>query len=387
MKKLLIRITFVVVTFSMGFLILELIIRKIYPQVTYSQALNTSSKCYYSDKQIPFSLMKNARCKMSNYKGDFKNEATINSQGYRGEKFSFLKNKDTTRILILGDSITFGIGVTDQETYPAQLEAILQEKIKPQVEVINAGYASGFAPDTEYVYLKNRGLALKPDIILLGFFVWNDISDLSETIWEKIDDKGLPEKITSCCRVADEGILRNKSIEFKYRYPWLRESHLYIFMLDILNNKFHIFNLPPNEVAKRDLNQGCILNTHCIDIFKNEEEKTYKVISAMNKICEDNGIKFIIAIFPVDYQIYPAEYKKYGTLTLPEENNRNFIQKRIEQIFSEQNIDYLDLYQTYVDNKARGNPFFAHDAHLNKLGNRIAAEEIAKYIIEKKLIK
>src|SRR5215468_3569441 len=45
-----------------------------------------------------------------------------NSKGLRGTRdFPYVKDKDKLRILILGDSFTFGDEVSDDETYPAHL--------------------------------------------------------------------------------------------------------------------------------------------------------------------------------------------------------------------------------------------------------------------------
>lgn len=69
-----------------------------------------------------------------------------------------------TRILALGDSFTFGDGVTDAETWPQQLDALLG----PEVEVLNLG-ASAYAHDQMLLALLDDGLALSPDVVVLGY--------------------------------------------------------------------------------------------------------------------------------------------------------------------------------------------------------------------------
>jgi hypothetical protein len=36
---------------------------------------------------------------------------------------------------------------------------------------VNAGYTDGHSPDDYYLYLKNYGLDLNPDFIVLSFFI------------------------------------------------------------------------------------------------------------------------------------------------------------------------------------------------------------------------
>src|SRR5438093_6601489 len=65
----------------------------------------------------------------------------INSHGTRGPEFQIEKPPNTFRILSLGDSRTFGWGLSEAETYSARLRELLQKQVgQPQtVEVINAG--------------------------------------------------------------------------------------------------------------------------------------------------------------------------------------------------------------------------------------------------------
>ena len=70
------------------------------------------------------------------------------------------------RILSLGESSTFGIGVENEETYSALLEGLLRDGAEsPAVRVINAGVPA-YSSFQSVQYLKTRGLALKPDMIL-----------------------------------------------------------------------------------------------------------------------------------------------------------------------------------------------------------------------------
>ena len=77
------------------------------------------------------------------------------------------------RVVALGDSYTFGWGVDDEHTYPAQLERRLRDEYGLEgVEVINAG-TPGFNTMQEASYLASRWEELRPDVVVLGF-VMND---------------------------------------------------------------------------------------------------------------------------------------------------------------------------------------------------------------------
>ena len=73
-----------------------------------------------------------------------------------------------TRILAIGDSRTNGMGVNDNETWPAQLQQLLDKTNPNQFEVINAGVV-GYTAAQGLAYLKHGGLALKPDMVIACF--------------------------------------------------------------------------------------------------------------------------------------------------------------------------------------------------------------------------
>jgi hypothetical protein len=82
------------------------------------------------------------------------------------------------RILTVGDSLTFGPFVPNEDTWPAWLESILNAQLYPSqsVQVLNAG-VSGYTIEDELAYLREKGLGLQPDLVILAVFP-NDISDL-----------------------------------------------------------------------------------------------------------------------------------------------------------------------------------------------------------------
>lgn len=97
-------------------------------------------------------------------------EVKINSYGFRDKEYSVEKDKDTFRILILGDSVTFGFGVGQDEKYPEILEQILNSQSEDlkhdKYEVINAG-TNGYYTQQELELFKEKGLKFCPDLCIL----------------------------------------------------------------------------------------------------------------------------------------------------------------------------------------------------------------------------
>jgi hypothetical protein len=104
-------------------------------------------------------------------KGGLRNEPVfggrlLNSSaaGIRGRQASGYEKLDgRPRILVFGDSFTFGEEVGDDETYSHFLEQMLGG-----IEVLNCG-VEGYGHDQMLLYLKGEGVRYRPDIVILGF--------------------------------------------------------------------------------------------------------------------------------------------------------------------------------------------------------------------------
>jgi lysophospholipase L1-like esterase len=78
------------------------------------------------------------------------------------------------RILAMGDSVPFGIGVRYEDSYPHQLEVLLNERhASRHFRTLNMGVPS-YNTEQELIQLKTLGLSLQPDAVTL-FFSSNDI--------------------------------------------------------------------------------------------------------------------------------------------------------------------------------------------------------------------
>lgn len=97
---------------------------------------------------------------------------TINSKGLRDREYPYEKPEGTKRILVLGDSFTWGYGVADNEVFTELLEADLQGR-QPEFEVLNTGVL-GWGTDQEYLYLVHEGLKYSPDYVILALYSVND---------------------------------------------------------------------------------------------------------------------------------------------------------------------------------------------------------------------
>lgn len=98
---------------------------------------------------------------------------SINSNGFRGKEYSFVKPSNTFRIIMLGDSETLSIMLRQEETLASQLENLLNTKSQSlHYEVLNFG-VEGYNTFQELEQLKCKGLRFNSDLIILNY-VLND---------------------------------------------------------------------------------------------------------------------------------------------------------------------------------------------------------------------
>lgn len=104
----------------------------------------------------------------------YHHRVAVNSLGLRGPELG-ARRPDEQRVLFLGDSLTYGQGVGDDETVPAALEAALRARDGGAWTVVNGGLRA-YGTAQELALLAELGARLQPDVVLLGWY-WNDVNE------------------------------------------------------------------------------------------------------------------------------------------------------------------------------------------------------------------
>ncbi|GEM_PF-5975433 len=149
------------------------------------------STCQSLDENFHHVMIPNSTCRFKTEEWDV--IYRINSMGFRDEEVAKTKASNEVRILLLGDSFGQGFGVDLDKTFANSLERKLSLAGKKKVDIINASVL-GYSPLIEYLYLKEKGLDLRPDMVILEFSLtefWEDRVRLAEL---KNSNTGLNEE-------------------------------------------------------------------------------------------------------------------------------------------------------------------------------------------------
>jgi hypothetical protein len=270
---------------------------------------------------------------------------------------------------------------------------LINKNLSQRVETINAGFSAN-GPSGYYLYLKNWGMDLDPDVVVVGFYMGNDITGRRDIEWIAVDSNGLPDVIRSTTSfVGASGELRSRKLPIQYSYPILRESHLFIFLFTRLLPDIRV----PSPMARfihdviRRGNQANTVQgaqTPLICQFTNgctamdvQKEEIKKLFLGMNKIVESRGKKFLVLLMPAEFQIWPEKSIKYGFYPPFSETDVHIPNDEFSAFFAKNGIDYLDLLPVFEKRKDV-QAYYEQDDHWNPTGHEIAAQAISEKLME-----
>jgi hypothetical protein len=323
----------------------------------------------------------------------------INAHGLRDNHFSKNKPEDVYRILVLGDSIPFGNAVRSAETFPNQLETLLQERqLFPgkRVEVINSG-VSGYTPYNELHYYLTEGRKFSPDLVIIAFCMndivnprlhWNytgdTLSQIPEEAIPNLDyDRNVIQPLMKHQKESLEARLNRTRSMFTALLSRTRtwqfiSSRVEILLPDEGQQRLRD-QLPDMERTIPTYITG--EDNLSIERLMDPESSEWQWLRGMYDQIQDavrsDGIPLAIAIFPLAYQMDP------GYPHLPQTLFTDYCNRT--------GANCLDLLEGFGQH-TKGEIFLLGNGrrydiwHLTKNGHRITAEIIAEYLIQQSLL-
>ncbi len=381
------RLGAVVFSLSVVGVVGEILIGQFRPQQTYAVLESMLGYQYAESPFNVYTLKQNFRgtAPSQEYPGH-RVKVSINSLRLRGREITEAKPAGTRRVVVLGDSYTFGVFVEDHETYSAVLERELVTA-GHAFEVLNAGYTAGWETDEHYCWLVNRGLDFDPDVVILGFFTGNDIMQIDPAIWEATDDRGLPTKIhdprlyidnLGRARAATADNKRAVGDQFVYRIPILRNSHLAVVLGLLLDRTWQTVFDEPQENLDRDFVWPHIFKDSSAE-FDRQEEYFLRLVQGMKETCDERGTRFMVLMIAFPFQVFPDTYTRfgwggYGPI------RRDYFEELSPQLDA-MGIPSINLIREMRNRPGRYYPLNG-EVHLNPLGHEFVGQQIAAKMAE-----
>jgi hypothetical protein len=264
---------------------------------------------------------------------DGRERRPINRQGYRDRERTLEKPAGTRRVVLLGDSFTWGASVLFDDGYGQRLERWLRERRGEPWEVVNLA-VPGMNTVGQSAQLVSEGFGYGPDVVILGY-VLNDSED---------------ENAAEARRAAD----------------WLADRT----------------PAPPSSLLDRSVLLRVVRtrlwatreNRRRVEDFRSMYLPSYpgwiaaqKALRAMGGACRERGVPFVVLIFPL-----------FGS---PLDDSYPFadIHAQVANVAAEAGAKVVDLLPFYrglrsdllvVDG--------TNDEHPNEIAHRIAAQTLRK---------
>src|SRR5437016_3856823 len=297
------------------------------------------------------------------YLTESKQEIRFNASGMRDRDHAKKKQKDTTRILVFGDSFMEALQVAFEDSFPSLLESGLRKALHRNVEVINCA-VSGWGQDDQLAYLQKYGRALEPDLILVAMTLHNDVSDNMREQFHTLAHDKLILKPVATMSVSELKVLHVKGFFASHSHLWqllrkvksLREMRSVAAALDK-----HVMQLIGRSEETEELKRGWKL--------------TFELFKGIREVGKSMGAETAIMLIPLRLQLQDDDI----AIEKPQQAMRTFGR--------EANIDIIDLLPILrrwtLENKAS---LHLPDGHWNEKGHRLAADTVVKQIVEKRLV-
>jgi hypothetical protein len=206
---------------------------------------------------------------------------TLNARGYRGREAGAAPSAGRTRVVVLGDSVAFGHGVADDETFPHLLEAR-----DPRLEVFNLG-VEGYGPGQELLVLEREGLPVRPDLVILAFCLRNDFVDavLNVALYDGVTPRPRFQLVNGRLVLDDRAVRRGA---LGRGLQWVSDHSYLVNGLSGLLPRGEGREDPGWRVRKQEALRD---EDHALGV-------TLALVLEMASRCRSSGAAFLVATFP-----------------------------------------------------------------------------------------
>jgi len=274
----------------------------------------------------------------------------VNSLGFRGPEI-LKKKPGTVRIICLGGSTTYGLGLSYAKTYPKLLQDRLdQEAGKNRYEVINAGMSAYRLHHIAALY--SREIArLEPDVVILMNVVNNLVADAGDFAFIRIEGE-------------DNNTLRRLSKKIVAK---TRRYSLLINSIDNIAQKGFRYFLVDFNFARGA--QAIMRSTNMWNRLSEDLHGLFSLFSRHN-----SGVHVFVLDEPINTlgfpELAPPMEKAYG------------IQQAVSENFD--NVHHVALMPVFNEAQNRGEKIwiaYSDPLHLSRDGNDLLARVLCREIM------
>lgn len=269
---------------------------------------------------------------------------TINGLGYRGHEIRRDKPDGTVRVLLLGDSGTFGQFVNDEDT----LSSYLQDDLRREglaVEVINGGVPGTTIVDQLEVL--RRGMILRPDVVILTFSE-NDITDLGAEV---------PQSLA---------LARNRELKsrtgYKLLYEFVRDTALFNYVLKVKA----VLAMKAGAHGEAGPSSSSQADDRAHEAYEVQWKRYGDYLDELKRYLAERRIELVFNVFPT--------HQRIGAMTITDRDLLVQLE-RAEAMAQAKGIRTVEVLPTFLRSGLGKEELYLlpYDGHANKNGYRLQA--------------
>ena len=334
-----------------------------------------SLRMIYANQEPPYSISPGAGKTYSVINPEFTHSVTTNSLNFRDEEI-IEKQPDEHRVLFIGDSFTFGLGVEMSDVFHSRMERTLTFTGK-RINAINlGGKARGFRETGEVID------EFEPDAIVAQIFIGNDFYDLQVEV-ARIDAEkraansraNSGDSLNSGKQGGDQFTPGPLAVPFDPRGEYRKFLIMEILWRNLLNIEAFDDFFFMTEIRYRG---RALLLREQPDLERRLIQRELELLADLSDITRSKGVPLYVFIIPYQVQALKAHLLDVEKYDYQKPN------RILKEFFAEREVpclDFLDLYDQ-LERETVTTFYYNRDGHWSREGHEHAARALALFLSE-----
>lgn len=308
----------------------------------------------------------------------------LNSQGFRSPEVNPYKPEGTRRLLNLGDSFSAGMNVGYDKTYPGLLADWLNRNGESW-EVINLAVGD-WGTNQQLIALETLGLNLKPDVVVLQVFPFNDLCNNSVELAHTCSMQDLfrpylnpaasnlepvflhPVRAALRSRVRIFGLVDERALRASLWFQGVRAGD------GKSTQRYFRSHARQAGLTVTGALASLLPDGHQPPQLRRAWNDTESALKGLKSLLDHQQIPLIALVIPYKWTLSKpwVQYQRGK----PEAMDPRYGTNRAEGILSDLGATVISIRRSFETSSTPVMDFFLTDSHFNQTGHAHAAEQI-----------
>jgi len=308
----------------------------------------------------------------------------LNSEGFRSPEVSRSKPEGTRRLLNLGDSFSAGMNVAYGQTYPGLLADRLNQNGESW-EVINLAVGD-WGTNQQLIALQSLGLDLKPDLVVLQVFPFNDLCNNSielahtcsmQDLFRPYLDPAVPDlepvflnpvRAELRRRFRIFGLAEEPAVRASFWYQGIRAGD------GKSTQRYFLKHARQAGLSVTGALASLLPEDHQPPQVRRAWNDTGSALKGVKSLLDEHRIPLIALVIPYKWTL-PELWVQYQQ-GKPEAMDPRHGTNRVEDILNDLGASVISIRRSFEASSTPIEEFFLTDSHFNQNGHAHAAGQI-----------